>query len=200
VPDYDDRETFHRAKAGDRASFNALQNALEGDVRRFVHRLIGPSYVEQDIVQNAFLALYMNLRKVESPEHLRPFLFRVARNLCYDELRQKGRFQVVSLDENPRDDAEWALFDPLPVDVSELPDEVAHWVLLYREVQKAMNCLPELQRQALILYVEEDLTYAQIGEVMRVDISTVKSRIHHGRKNLLKLLTPRILDELGITV
>ena len=61
-----------------------------------------------------------------------------------------------------------------------------------------MDRLPELQRQTMILYCEEDLTYAQIAEAMTTDIGTVKSRIYYGRKNLRKLLKPEILEALGI--
>jgi RNA polymerase sigma-70 factor (ECF subfamily) len=137
----------------------------------------------------------MNLERLDSDEHLRPFLFRVVRNLCYNELRTKGRFQFVSLDQCP--DESGALSPPLP-DSRSPPDEEVHWILLYSEVQKAMERLPESQRQALILYCEEDLTYAQVAEAMATDIGTVKSRIHYGRKNLRKLLKPEILEALGI--
>lgn len=65
-------------------------------------------------------------------------------------------------------------------------------------MQKAIDRLPEIQRQAIILYCEEDLTYAQIAEAMGTDIGTVKSRIFYGRKNLRKLLKPEILEALGI--
>ena len=70
--------------------------------------------------------------------------------------------------------------------------------MLHSEVQKAINRLPEIQRQAIILYCEENLTYAQIAEAMGTDIGTVKSRIFYGRKNLRNLLKPEILEALGI--
>ena len=188
-------EFFQKAKAGDRAAFDGLQEELEVQVRYFIRRLVGQSQSEDDIVQDAFLALYMNLERLDSGEHLRPFLFRVVRNLCYDELRRKGRFQLVSLDQGP--DESGALFPPLP-DSRSPPDEEVHWILLYSEVQKAMDRLPEPQRQVLILYCEQDLAYQQIAEAMATDMGTVKSRIHYGRKNLRKLLNPEILEALGI--
>jgi RNA polymerase sigma-70 factor (ECF subfamily) len=195
VPDHAEYKLLEHARSGDHAAFDRLQMALDAPVRRFVRRLIGPSDAEDDIVRGVFLALYMNLERLDRPERLRPFVFRVVRNLCYDELRRKGRFQFVSL-EGDTDDADAPLhFLPdgrLP------PDEVVHWALLYGEVQRAMDRLPELQRQALILYSEEDLTYAQIAEAMATDIGTVKSRIHHARKNLARRLRPEILDALGV--
>jgi RNA polymerase sigma-70 factor (ECF subfamily) len=187
-------ELFERAKAGNRPAFDRLQEKLEMSVRRFVRRLVGLSDSEDDILQDAFLALYMNLERIESVEHLRPFLFRVVRNLCYDELRRQGRFQIVSLDyETGESDA----LAPFLLDRRPLADEELHWILILSEVRKAMDRLPELQRQTMILYCEEDLTYEQVAEAMVTDIGTVKSRIHYARKNLVKLLKPEILEALG---
>lgn len=191
----EEHELFQQARAGDRPAFDRLQEALDMPVRRFVRRLVGSSDAEDNIVQDAFLALYMNLERLDSTEHLRPFLFRVVRNLCYDELRRMGRFQFISLDAAPNDSD---TFLPFLRDPRRGPDEQLHWMLLYLEVQKAMDRLPELQRQTMILYCEEDLTYAQIAEAMTTDIGTVKSRIYYGRKNLRKLLKPEILEALGI--
>jgi len=195
VSDGGEHELFEQSRGSNRTAFDRLQETLDASVRRFVRRLVGISESEDDIVQDAFLALYMNLERVESSEHLRPFLFRVVRNCCYDMLRQQGRFQFIPLDVDSKDSA---------VDLSSLadpgkqPDEELHWKLLHAEVQKAIDCLPEVQRQAIILYCEEDLTYTQIAEAMATDIGTVKSRIFYGRNNLRKLLKPEILEALGI--
>lgn len=190
-----EHELFEEAKASNRTAFDRLQEALDASVRRFVRRLVGINEAEDDIVQDAFLALYMNLERLEASEHLRPFLFRVVRNRCYDTLRRQGRFQFVPLDAASEDSA----VDPsFLTDRHRQPDEELHWILLYSEVQKAIDRLPEIQRQAIILYCEENLTYAQIAEAMGTDIGTVKSRIFYGRKNLRKLLKPEILEALGI--
>jgi len=193
----DECELFAQAKAGNRGAFNRLHVGLEPSVRRFVRRLIGPSSSEPDVVQMTFLALYGHIGNVRSAEHLRPYLYRIARNLCYEELRQRGRFAPVSL-EAARDDSRGSGTATFLVDTRELPDAVAHWVTLYGEVLTAMERLPELQRQALILYLEEHFTYSQIAEAMGTTVSAVKLRIHHGRRSLLRLLKPELLEEIGI--
>ena len=195
MSDSGEHELFEQAKANNRTAFDRLQETLDASVRRFVRRLVGISEAEDDVVQDAFLALYMNIEKLESSEHLRPFLFRVVRNLCYDTLRRQGRFQFVPLDAASEDSAVNPSF---LTDRRQQPDEELHWILLYSEVQKAIDRLPEIQRQAIILYCEENLTYAQIAEAMGTDIGTVNSRIFYGRKNLRNLLKPEILEALGI--
>jgi RNA polymerase sigma-70 factor (ECF subfamily) len=193
VPDC--AELFQQARGGDRTAFDGLRGALEPRLRRFIVRLIGPSPDEEDILQDAFLALYLNLGRIEPAENLLPFLFRVVRNRCYDELRRKGRFQWVSLDLPP--DLGGAAIRDLR-DRSPPPDAVVQWLLVRSEVQRALDRLPELQRQAMILLCEEELSYAQIATAMGTDLGTVKSRIHYARQSLRRKLRPEILESLGI--
>ncbi len=190
-----EQELFLRARAGDRLAFDRLQTMLEAPIHRFVFRLIGRSESEADIVRNVLLALYMNLERIHSVESLRPFIFRIARNLCYNEMRRKGRFQTVSLDV---ESGEIGTLLAAVKDRRPSPEDRAQWTLLYAEIQRAIDRLPELQRQALILYCEEDLSYAQIAEVMAADVGTVKSRIYYARKNLERLLHPETLEALNL--
>ncbi len=176
------------AQSGDEEAFSTLQLLLEAPARAFTRRLIGE--VDEDIVQDSFLALYMNLERMEPPEKLRPFLFRVIRNRCYDRLRADGRFEVVSLDDT--------LDDGFGSDTREAqiasddinPEEATHWTMLYAEVQQAMQQLPELQRQALILYSEASLSYEEIADVMNVSVGTIKSRLYYAKRTLVRLLSP----------
>ena len=181
------------ARNGHRDAFAQLQAALEGPARRFVRKLIGPGDAEDDIVQNAFFALYMNLERLDDGEKLRPFLFRVLRNQCYDELRSQGRYQWVSVDSG--DDAE---LENLAAETSAQPEERTHWLLLYSQVQEAIQQLPELQRQTLLLYTTADLSYAEIAESMNTSIGTVKSRLFYAKRNLLRLLPPDTLAALNM--
>jgi RNA polymerase sigma-70 factor (ECF subfamily) len=195
VRDDCERKLFEKARAGEHAAFDRLRALLESTVRRFVRRLIGSSEGEGDILQDAFLALYLNLERIPSVESLRPFLFRVVRNRCYSELRRQGRFATLSL-ETGGIAGEPALQE-LPEQRPSPHDQVL-WLLLVGELQKAMERLPELQRQTLILYVEEELTYQQIAEAMVTDVGTVKSRLHYARQNLRRQLPRDIAEALGI--
>jgi RNA polymerase sigma-70 factor, ECF subfamily len=201
VPDRTERELVQQAIGGDRAAFDHLRVLLEPRVRRFIVRLLGTgkndrqALAEDDVVQDAFVALFLNLARIDPPENLLPFLFKIVRNRCYDELRRKGRFQIVSLDAGPceGETAPMELLDDRPQ-----PDEQVYWALAMAEVRRAIDRLPELQRQTLILYCEEDLSYPQIAAAMGTDVGTVKSRIHYGRRHLRRLLRPDILCSLGV--
>jgi RNA polymerase sigma-70 factor (ECF subfamily) len=181
-----ERQLLLLAQSGDTEAFEALQALLRTPARLFTRRLIGD--IDEDIVQEALFALYMNLERIAPPEKLRPFLFRVIRNRCYDRLRAEGRFEVVSLDEE-----RWGDGEPRETQIASdepPPDETTHWLMVYAEVQQAMSRLPELQRQALILFSEAGLSYEEIAEAMNVSTGTVKSRLYYAKRTLAGLLSP----------
>jgi RNA polymerase sigma-70 factor, ECF subfamily len=184
------------ARRGNRNAFDRLQAALEPKVLRFIRRLIGGISQSEEAVPDAarevFLALYLNLNRLTEPKMLRPFVYRVARNVCYDELRRQGRYDTVPLDATPDEGVNLPAPGP---GISEMVERLYLWA----EVHAAMDRLPELQRQALILYSEEDLTYAEIAEVMATDIGTIRSRLFHARQGLMRRLRPEVLQAFGIT-
>ncbi len=146
------------------------------------------------------MALYLNLSRIEPVEKLRPYVFRIARNRCYDILR-RSRHEEISIDEDEDDPFRVRVSFEIADERATPPEEVAHWLLLQIEVSDAMDGLPELQRQTLMLYADEGMTYAEIAEVMGVSIGTIKSRLFHAKRNLRARLKPAtleaILDELG---
>jgi RNA polymerase sigma-70 factor, ECF subfamily len=185
-----EQELLRQAQNGDYDAFEQLHGLLQGPITRFVRRLIGPGQEVEDVVQDTFIAFYTNMHRIQPVENLRPYIFRIARNNCYDILRRQGRYEHLSLDD-----------EPVSVRVSfehsnrhqPSTEDATHWLLLHLEVQEAMENLPELQRQALILYAEEDMSYAEIAEIMDVSVGTIKSRLFHAKKNLRRLVSPATL-------
>jgi RNA polymerase sigma-70 factor (ECF subfamily) len=191
----DEQLLLQRAQAGEGDAFGQLQAELEPAARRFIRRLIGVHDAEDDIVQDVFFALYRNIERIEPAEKLRPYVFRMVRNRCYDELRRQGRFEAVPLDDEPVES--WASMQS-PSERESQPEEVTYWLLLYLEVQEAMERLPEVQRETLILYSEENLSYAEIAEAMNTSIGTVKSRLFYAKKTLRQLVSVETLQALDM--
>lgn len=174
------------AQSGDNNAFSELQVKFEQPIRRFVLRLIGRHDEVDDIVQRTFIALYMNLDRIDPVEKLRPFLFRVARNLSYDYLRKIYRRDDIALQ-----DCEYRL----SINSISL-EEKAHWSIVFDDVRKMIDCLPIIHRDTLILYIEEGLSQAEIAQTMNTEIGTVKSRLFYARKLLKQTISPDILSML----
>ncbi len=160
-----------------------------------MRRLTGGTYEEDDIIQIVFLTLYRRLHEIAPAEKLRPFVFRVARHRCYDVLRTQGRWNPVSFD----DEAVEVAVSFRQSDESVAPEDASHWLLLALEVREAIERLPELQRQALILFAEEEMSYAEIAAVMNTSIGTIKSRLHHAKLTLRRMVRPEVLRAIDGT-
>jgi RNA polymerase sigma-70 factor (ECF subfamily) len=59
-----------------------------------------------------------------------------------------------------------------------------------------MERLPELQRQILIMYSEENLSYQEIAEILETNVGTVKSRLHYAKRALRGMLRPATLEAI----
>lgn len=86
-----EQRLLEQAQAGDRTAFDQLQIQLQPDLRRFIYKLVGPTDRADEFLQEAFLALYLKLDEFKHAGHVRFFLFRVARNLCYRVAPQGAR-------------------------------------------------------------------------------------------------------------
>lgn len=196
-----EHELLRLAQQGDDEAFEQLHAALAPGIGRFVRRMLGDGQEAEDVVQDTLLALYLNLNRIEPVEKLRPYVFRIARNRCYDLLRRGGRYEEVSMDADEDDAVRVRVSFEIADDRVTPPEEVAHWMLLQLEVRDAMDSLPDLQRQTLMLFADENMTYAEIAEVMSVSIGTIKSRLFHAKKNLRARMKPEtlaaIMEELG---
>lgn len=170
------------AQDGDSDAFEALHTRLLPGLRRFARRLVGDPLEAEDITQEALLTLYLNLSHIDPPEHVRAYVYRIVRNRCYDSLRRDGRRETVPLDQE--DGGGLRIGFDLPDTYATPPEEAANWLLLELEVREAIDSLPDLQRQTLMLYAEAELTYHEIAEVMGVSIGTVKSRLFHAKRTL----------------
>ena len=170
-----EKTLLQRTQQGKPDAFAALRLVLEPQVRRYIWHVLGHTLVEDDIVQDVFTALYLNLEKMTPPEKLKPFLFRVTRNRCYDWLRQQGRRKVVPLTMD------------IPANVPSL-EEDAHALLVYQQVKAATARLPKGQRQVLMLYADEEFSYEEIAAALEINIGTVKSRLHQARKAVKQMM------------
>lgn len=188
-----DGELLRRARAGEREAFDQLCARWRPRVLGFVRRLVDGFQREEELVQETFLALWLSRGKLLDEDHLAPFLFRVARNLCYSELRRRGAYELESCGDLDFEAVTAALCNGEPT-----PDEQLQQMLLLAELRQAIDSLPAPQREALILFADANLSYPQIAAATGSDLGTVKSRVHHARRNLRRRLRPEVLAALGV--
>ena len=102
-------------------------------------------------------------------ENVRPWLFRILRNHWYNEIRKSKR-EVQPLDEE----------EGVPL-LLETPEDVTARRFLQSEVRDAVDSLPELYREVIVLREIENMTYAEISALLDCPAGTVMSRLARGR-------------------
>jgi RNA polymerase sigma-70 factor (ECF subfamily) len=180
-----DAEIIEQARKGDPAAWEKLVIRHSKRIYNLCYRFVGRMDQAEDLTQEVFIKVFRNLSSY-NPEtgQFVTWIMSVGRNLLIDHYRHsKDDRATVSADENE----EFSLLDTVPSNQpspqSELEREERATVL-----RGALRRLPPQLREAVILRDLEELTYEEIGEILKVPEGTVKSRINRGRVELAKLL------------
>ena len=115
-------------------------------LKAYAGRLLGDPVAAEDVAQDAFLALYRHLNQVPTAAY-RPWLFRVARNLCLDQLRRR-KFKMSLFRDLEKDDNR--PFTPLDRS-NEQPDALAEAREAQDAIEAAIQALPTKFREAFLL-------------------------------------------------
>jgi RNA polymerase sigma-70 factor (ECF subfamily) len=169
------------AREGDLSAFNELVIEYQTLVYNVCYRMLGQAQAAEDAAQEAFVSAWRNIGTLRG-EAFRPWVLRIAANLCRDELRRRSRRPSSSLD------VALEAGVPEPPDASPLPEETALNKELRAGLDAALAALPEDQRTAIVLCDVEGLDYGEIAAVMKTSLGTVKSRIARGRMRLREAL------------
>ncbi len=167
--------------------FRQLVEVYQQRLYLFALRLIGRPDAAEDIVQEAFIRAYYALKG--TPTHkvcilnLRKWLYTITLNI-FRNCTRKHEQQVISLD-LPENSTALAIEDQALG-----PDEEAYWHEWRHELEGHIASLPESYRPAITLYLFEELSYAEIAELLQRPINTIKVYISRAKSLLRQLLEP----------
>lgn len=152
-------------------------DSLYGTALRLTRR---PADAE-DLVQDTYLKAFRSASQFQRGTNLKAWLFTILHNTFRNMLRHDGR--------NPIDvDSEYVEQAPASSPGEHSPEELLTRATLDADLQAALDALPDAFRQAVWLRDVEELTYAEIADVLAVPIGTVMSRISRGRRALYERL------------
>lgn len=166
-------EGYKQWRGGDREAFADTVAAYNKKLIYYVGNLIGSYEEAEDLVSEAFLCLLMKKPSFDSEEQLAAWLFKTARNLCFDLMRKRKT--------DP-----FELSDDLPVDGELLSavvkDETA------RELHDTMKELSPDYRDVLILLYFGGFSYDQAGAVMKKNTAQIKNLAFRAKQSLKEKL------------
>jgi RNA polymerase sigma-70 factor (ECF subfamily) len=171
-----------QAASGDAAAFETLVVRYQHRVFRLACRLTSETDAP-DVVQDAFVQVYRHLATFRGDAQFSTWLYRIATNAGLMHRRARTRRPAESLDEFlPRFDAEGKLEDtPDALRVASRVDELIDRRLLGQKAQAALDRLPDLYREAFVLRDLEELSTADVAQVLGVEPATVRQRVHRAR-------------------
>ena len=182
-------EFVERLKAGDAAAFDLLVTRYSADIYALLIRLTENAEEAADLTQETFLHALRAIGSFRGDADLKTWLFRIAVNESRNRFRwwtRRRRDTTVSLDA-PVGTSETPLSETFSSQNASPEDDVLR---REREVKlrRALQNLPDIYREAIVLCDIEGLSYEEIAAALQINIGTVKSRIARGREELRRRL------------
>lgn len=180
--DMSDDQLIDRVLRGEPDAFGTLVHRWERPIYGLTFRMLGHSEDARDATQETFLSAYTNLKHFRGDAKFSSWLYRIALNVCHSKLRRRPGRKDASLEQQQED----AGFEPAAPDAAVddriLGDQVGE------HVRRALAAIPVEMRQVIIMKEYEELKFHEIAEILDIPVSTVKTRMYTGLKELRKRL------------
>jgi RNA polymerase sigma-70 factor (ECF subfamily) len=175
----------------DHQEFARLVKRWEEPIRRLCTRMTGDPHRGEDLKQDTFVRVFEARKEYQATSRFSTFVWRVALNLCYDELRRQQRRQQF-IHQPLTDDSESELAEPM----AEIPGPDLRAAQLEESelVREAVLQLPEIYRTVIVLRHYQDLPLAKIAELLEIPQGTVNSRMAEALTRLSRTLAPKLKE------
>ena len=189
MADLPDQQLMVRIQQGDRRAIEYLIERYQRPLFNFAYRFLNDADAAADICQHTFIQLFTHIHELHADDGLRPWLFRVARHRCLDEIRRQrttpfSQFAPDGDTDGPSPLEQFADTTPLPADIVERED-------LQQILSEAIAALPAKYREVVSLRYVADLSFAEIGEVLGIPEATAKTQFHRAKPLLRAFLRTR---------
>src|SRR6266852_1578332 len=182
----EEMQLVRRAKRGDDQAFEELVRRYDRNVFRIAQHITQNREDAEDVVQDAFIKAYSNLKQFQGQSKFYTWLVRIAVNEALMKLRRRRPERMVSLDEEvkteddsvPREVADW----------SPNPEQQYTQAELREILDKTINGLPASFRTVFVLRDVEGLSTEETADALELSIPAVKSRLLRARLQLRERL------------
>ena len=178
-----------RVKHGDLQAFEELVQKYKHPIVNMIYRMLHDLEEAEDLAQNVFLRVFQSAGRYQVSAKFSTWIFTIARHLCLNEIRRRGRHPAQSLESSQEESEEHAPRQ-YPDGKTFSPPQAFLQKELEQKIQQALGELPEKQRLAIALCQEDELSYEEIARVLGCSLPATKSLIHRGRETLKAKLKP----------
>lgn len=181
-----DEELIERCKKGDVTAFDRLYKKYSAPLTNYIFKLLADFDRAEDLFQETFVRVLTKSHYYRPRAKFSTWVYKIATNLCYNELRRRRQLPTVPLDDCIAEGFEKG--SDIPSDPNQCPLRRVENRDLYEKVLNAMRRLPVDQRTVFSLRFYQELPYDQIAEILNCPLGTVKSRMHNAVRKLQNLL------------
>jgi RNA polymerase sigma-70 factor (ECF subfamily) len=180
------------SRGGDRRAFAELVELYKDKIYHLGYRMLNQKQEAEDVVQETFLRVYMNLEKYDENQKFSTWIYRIATNLCIDRLRKRKPNYSIDADMSDNDGTDWHSI--LSSDEAG-PEEELILSETQQNIRDAIQTLPDKYKTVVVLRYLHDMSLQEISDVLDMPVTTVKTRVHRGREFLRKKLEPEFGDK-----
>ena len=174
----------------DAAAFARLVERWEKPIQNLGARMTGEAHRGEDLAQETFARVYARRKEYQPNGKFSTWLWRIALNLCYDELRRMRRRSESSLDDEAGEGR--AMLETIASGEAAAAERLEAQERI-DEVKMALQQLGEPYRAVLVLRHYENLKFREIAEVLEIPEGTVKSRMAEALSQLGEILKRQVV-------
>jgi RNA polymerase sigma-70 factor (ECF subfamily) len=184
-----DEALMIRYQRGERSAFAQLVRRHQTPLYNFALRQLGAPQQAEDVVQEAFVRVVQNASEFKHEARFTTWVYTITRNLCIDQMRKRALRRHPSLDEaRPGSDGDGPTLGEQTADSRASVEREATGTELKERIAKAVETLPEEQREVFLMREVSNLPFKEIAEIVGVPENTVKSRMRYALERLQQAL------------
>ena len=179
-----ENELILLAKAGNEQALETLVKRHLSLVYGSCLRYLGNQDEAEDAVQEAFVKVWRNLKKIDPKKKFKAWVMEIAKNTCLDILKKKRAVPMSAFE----DEAGFNYLAESLVSTDQSPSEAAEQSILRRVLNSALEKLSPAYQKVLSLYYKEGLNFREISDTLNEPLHTIKSRHRRAIINLRLIL------------
>ena len=188
MPEPTDETLMAHLAAGDRDAFALLLGRYQRPMITFCYSFMRDSGIAEDLAQETFLRVYRNAGRYKPIAKFSTWLYRIATNLCINELKKRRLRQTLPLDAPAGLDPDGTRIVEKLAGDAEQPLSAVERREAHELARNALGYLPEEQRVTLVMVEYHGLSYREIAEILNVTVSAIKMRVKRARETLREML------------
>jgi RNA polymerase sigma-70 factor (ECF subfamily) len=173
----DDIELLQKIAKGDSKAFESLLHKYQRSVYGLSLRMLKSSSLAEDNAQETWIRVVKASGQFENKGSVIGWILTITKNLALNSIEKRGWEEALSPEEE----------NQVMADQKDLEIELSHGETL-QKLKKAVAQLPDRQRIALVLWMEQEKSYSELAQEMNLNVNAIKVLLFRAKENVQKFM------------